>query len=343
MFFLRYLSFLQAFAPRSVLARGAVRSVDETVTTPDAADPSFPAGREDAMLAKLRSEKAVGVLGRESTSTAKAIEALKRKLQPSEVKQLAASVKDYFKKHKAGTKDVDMRGGVEDQLDTGLETSNSGTTSGEITVQNAMPSAEDASASWKTTTRLEDLSSKMKPNKIATTVKNKQDLKNKECDFECAGAGIAGYFVCAGLCVAELKPSEAIGCITLGCPPMVAAATEGCLKVNPACKKDQVGVVNGVVAEGITSILDNKVGEDSQGSSLVISLAKRVAKQASTGKFDKKLHVMKKVKTFGVFENFLKGKLKQGNASDAKRTMDRKDEHVLQKMLMNTGRSEVYV
>ncbi|CAD7976281.1 unnamed protein product [Amoebophrya sp. A25] len=65
---------------------------------------------------------------------------------------------------------------------------------------------------------------------------------SKNCDFECAAAGIVGYFACAGGCVAALKPGAAIGCITLACPPIVAAATETCLKVNPECQPKDGGL-----------------------------------------------------------------------------------------------------
>eukprot|EP00392_Amoebophrya_sp_AT5.2_P000820 g821.t1 len=126
----------------------------------------------------------------------------------------------------------------------------------------------------------------------------------KKCDFECAAAGVVGYFVCAAACVASLKPAEALGCITLGCPPMVAAATEGCLKVNPECVKDEQlfsgrgtkqleqpatlssgastrkAIVQGLVQEGrVAGVLQDKKLLDLDGRT-------RFAKDIMGGKFD---------------------------------------------------------
>lgn len=68
------------------------------------------------------------------------------------------------------------------------------------------------------------------------------------CDFECAAAGIASYFACAGACLKTKTGKEALACITLGCPPVAAAATEACLKTNPACKKEREEQAGGVVS-----------------------------------------------------------------------------------------------
>jgi hypothetical protein len=57
----------------------------------------------------------------------------------------------------------------------------------------------------------------------------------EKCDFECAAAGVASYLGCAGVCAKTLNYTAAVFCVEDGCPVVVAAATEACLKKNPIC------------------------------------------------------------------------------------------------------------
>jgi hypothetical protein len=77
---------------------------------------------------------------------------------------------------------------------------------------------------------------------LSTIAGDISSLGGEACDFECAGAGVASFFSSAALCAEYSKsPAGAISCITLGCPVLVAAITEGCLKANPSCKGDDNG------------------------------------------------------------------------------------------------------
>jgi hypothetical protein len=58
----------------------------------------------------------------------------------------------------------------------------------------------------------------------------------EKCDFECAAAGVASYLGCAGVCAKSLNYTAAVLCVTNGCPLVVAASTEACLKKNPLCQ-----------------------------------------------------------------------------------------------------------
>lgn len=62
-------------------------------------------------------------------------------------------------------------------------------------------------------------------------------VSGEKCDFECLAAGMAAYGTCTAGCVSKFGHNVSdVACITLGCPPAVAAATEACYKTNPACK-----------------------------------------------------------------------------------------------------------
>merc|ERR1719221_989596 len=68
-----------------------------------------------------------------------------------------------------------------------------------------------------------------------------KEVRDTKCDLECAAAGIATYFTCAATCAKTLPPDKAVICLTVTCPPAVAAATEACLKENPDCKDGRPG------------------------------------------------------------------------------------------------------
>merc|ERR1719282_737893 len=62
-------------------------------------------------------------------------------------------------------------------------------------------------------------------------------VEGEKCDFECAGGGLVAYGMCTAGCVAKFgHTTKVVSCITVGCPPVVAAAIEACLKTNPSCK-----------------------------------------------------------------------------------------------------------
>jgi hypothetical protein len=58
----------------------------------------------------------------------------------------------------------------------------------------------------------------------------------EKCNFECAAAGVSTYLGCAGVCAKTLNYTAAVACVVDGCPIVVAAATEACLKKNPICQ-----------------------------------------------------------------------------------------------------------